>query len=217
MSAEHDKTDHLQLFEGKPTEHISKLMEILTPLATFKTYKQYRNIQLSNKNIPLCILLLKGSASVCRQKDSLVLTNTYAPAIMGLASLGMNQSEFFLRTETDVELGLLPAKQALECIQQHNLLISLMYLQAYFIQSLGEREVNIPGTSIYESICRHLLQLMDEPEEIRLSTSAYTYIQERTNFSRSRIMNILSALRQGEYIKIENGKLQYVGKLPDKF
>lgn len=187
------------------------------PLATFKSYKQYRNIQLINQSEPLCMLLTEGSATVCRNKDGMVVTNTYAPAIIGLGSLGISQSEFFLRTETDAKLGLIPITLALEIIQQQDLLIHLIYLQAFFIQSLGEREAHLSGITIYESICLHLLKLMQESEEIRQNTSAYTYIQERTNFSRSRIMNILSALKQGGYIKIENGKLQYVGKLPERF
>lgn len=217
MNSDNDKTTYLQVREGKPTEHINKLMEILTPLTTFKSYKQYRTIQLDNNNESSCILLIEGSVSVCRNKDGMVLTNTHAPTIIGIASLDIRQDNYFLRTETEIKAGILSAKTALDAIYQNDAIISLMNLQAYFIQTLMERENYLPGTTIYESICLHLLQLMREPEEIRQNTSAYTYIQERTNFSRSRIMNILSALKQGGYIKIENGKLQHVGKLPERF
>ncbi|AWH88363.1 winged helix-turn-helix transcriptional regulator [Limnobaculum parvum] len=217
MNSDDNKMRYIQIRDNKPQEHIDKLIEILTPLASFKSYKQYRNIQLNNKNEPLCVLLTEGGASVCRHKDGMVITNAYAPTILGLTALGIMQSHYFLRTETDVTLGMLPVEVALESITQHNALMDLMYLQAYFIHSLTEREYALPGITIYESICLHLLQLMHEPDEIRQNTSAYTYIQERTNFSRSRIMNILSALKQGEYIKMENGKLQFVGKLPERF
>lgn len=69
MNSDNDKTTYLQARDGKPIEHINKLMEILTPLATFKSYKQYRTIQLDNNNAPSCILLLEGSVSICRNKD----------------------------------------------------------------------------------------------------------------------------------------------------
>ncbi|MBK5145246.1 helix-turn-helix domain-containing protein [Budviciaceae bacterium BWR-B9] len=217
MNSDNDKTTYLQAREGKPTEHINKLMEVLAPLATFKSYKQYRTIQLTDKSVQLCLLLTEGSASICRHKDGMILTNMYAPAILGIATFNMREDEFFIRTETNVMLGSLPVELAVDSIRQNDLLLELINLQAYYIRVLGEREFNLPGISIYESICLHLLQLMHEPEGIRQNTSAYTYIQERTNFSRSRIMNILSALKQGGYIKIENGKLQHVGKLPERF
>ena len=58
---------------------------------------------------------------------------------------------------------------------------------------------------------------MQEPADLRQSNSAAKYILERTRLSRSTVMKMLSQLKQGGYIDIEDGVLKAVHRLPDKY
>ena len=55
---------------------------------------------------------------------------------------------------------------------------------------------------------------MQEPDAIRLNTTAAAYIKSRTYLSRSGIMRILSELRTGKYITMERGVLLDIHHLP---
>ncbi|EKA2160415.1 helix-turn-helix domain-containing protein, partial [Salmonella enterica] len=48
----------------------------------------------------------------------------------------------------------------------------------------------------------------------RESIIVLNFIQRRTGISRSRTMKILSELKKGGYIHIDNGRLTALGKLP---
>ena len=55
-------------------------------------------------------------------------------------------------------------------------------------------------------------------EETRMRTSILDYIQDRTLLSRSSILNVLSALKRGEYIAFKRGGyLQKMKELPESF
>ncbi|WP_449549072.1 helix-turn-helix domain-containing protein [Lelliottia amnigena] len=51
---------------------------------------------------------------------------------------------------------------------------------------------------------------------MRHAESTYNYIQNRCLLSRSGIMSVLSSLRAGGHIELENGKLVKINYLPDK-
>ncbi|PQQ61214.1 hypothetical protein C6H70_21800, partial [Klebsiella pneumoniae] len=50
-----------------------------------------------------------------------------------------------------------------------------------------------------------LTELADYPEAYRRQINVLSFIQRRTNLSRSRIMSILSELRKGGYITVHRG------------
>ena len=62
------------------------------------------------------------------------------------------------------------------------------------------------------------MEMIRLPEESRLRTSILDYIQERTHLSRSSILNVMFALKNGGYIDIKRGGyLLEVINLPEKF
>lgn len=75
----------------------------------------------------------------------------------------------------------------------------------------------IAQLSSYEIIRLQLLELMQEPERLRLNVTAANYIQNRTYLSRSGIMRILSQLRDAQCITLQRGVLLEVHSLPPKF
>ncbi|MFU0892663.1 helix-turn-helix domain-containing protein, partial [Kluyvera sichuanensis] len=58
---------------------------------------------------------------------------------------------------------------------------------------------------------------IDWDEDIRSRMGVLSYIQQRTRISRSVIAEVLSALRKGEYIEMEKGKLVSITRLPTHY
>ena len=64
----------------------------------------------------------------------------------------------------------------------------------------------------------HLQEMSQLPEETRMRISILDYIQERTHLSRSSVLNVLSALKNGNYIEFKRGGyLVNLNKLPERF
>ena len=64
----------------------------------------------------------------------------------------------------------------------------------------------------------HLQEMSQLPEETRMRVSILDYIQERTHLSRSSVLNVLSALKNGHYIEFKRGGyLTELNKLPEHF
>ena len=66
------------------------------------------------------------------------------------------------------------------------------------------------GVDSYLMVRTLLMELADYPEAYRQQINVLSFIQRRTNLSRSRIMSILSELRKGDYILIHRGVLKTI-------
>jgi hypothetical protein len=80
-------------------------------------------------------------------------------------------------------------------------------LLIYTASRVYEHCAQISQMSAYDIIRFQLVELMQEPEAIRLNMTAAAYIKSRTYLSRSGIMRILAELRTGKYITMERGVL----------
>ncbi|WNS34115.1 helix-turn-helix domain-containing protein [Enterobacter asburiae] len=87
----------------------------------------------------------------------------------------------------------------------------------YALKRFSEVYQNSAGLSTYELIRINLNALMEEEEELRLSINVSDYIQDKTRLSRSRVMKILSDLREGDFIEVKRGILLKVNKLPANY
>ncbi len=67
---------------------------------------------------------------------------------------------------------------------------------------MTNRDRNLIGQDAYSQIKALLLELWSYPESSRFEINAQNFIQQRTGLSRSRIMQVLSELKAGDYIKI---------------
>lgn len=90
-------------------------------------------------------------------------------------------------------------------------------LLIYTASRVYEHCAQISQMSAYDIIRFQLVELMQEPEAIRLNTTAAAYIKSRTYLSRSGIMRILAELRTGKYITMERGILLELHHLPRKY
>lgn len=79
------------------------------------------------------------------------------------------------------------------------------------------RDRQLIGTNHYQQIRSTLLTMIDWSDDIRSRIGVLNYIQQRTRISRSVIAEVLSALRKGEYIEMNKGKLVNITRLPTHY
>jgi DNA-binding IscR family transcriptional regulator len=54
-------------------------------------------------------------------------------------------------------------------------------------------------------------------ETLRMRVGVMSFIQRRTGISRSVVAEVLAALRQGNYINMDRGKLVSINRLPAEY
>jgi len=88
---------------------------------------------------------------------------------------------------------------------------------SYHTAYLFYRDALVVQQRTYAVIRNHLQEMGQLPEETRMRVSILDYIQERTYLSRSSVLNVLSALKSGNYIAFKRrGYLTGVNKLPER-
>lgn len=199
----------------RPSPHARNLSEHLVPYCDVKDYIKNKKLSLLFQGEPVCYLVLSGYVSVYRIEDQLLLANFTSPAIIGLSNNG--QDKVKIVTITKCTLARISKTAAMKIIDEKNLWKSL----AYFYMDFSEKvylsfDLNTHSNS-YEKIKSQLYELMAETKEYRNSVSVEQYIRDKTLLSRSGVMRILSALKNGGYIEIERGILININNLPDKY
>lgn len=112
----------------------------------------------------------------------------------------------------------LDADKAAELFRAEGVWEDVAALLSYHTAYLIFRDAQVLQQRTYSVIRNHLQEMILLPEETRLRTTILEYIQDRTLLSRSSILNVLSALKQGEYISFKRGGyLLDVRHLPESF
>ena len=112
----------------------------------------------------------------------------------------------------------LDADKAAELFRAEGVWEDVAALLSYHTAYLIFRDAQVLQQRTYSVIRNHLQEMILLPEETRLRTTILEYIQDRTLLSRSSILNVLSALKQGEYIAFKRGGyLLEVRHLPESF
>lgn len=203
--------------QDKPNAHIERLINCFTPHAnTFETNtKQIFNYSDHDENT--IFILRKGSVSLYRKHDNMILNSESAPFIFGMSQQTSSPEYLFLRTQEPCLISTLSLSEAHRLIGENKLWESLAKLLIYTIARVYAHCAKISQLSAYEIIRYQLFELMDESPEIRDTTTAANYIINRTFLSRSGTMRILAELRAGDYITIEKGILHSINHLPLKY
>lgn len=203
---------------SKPLEAIQRLTNALLPIAKKQVSPANRKFYYTRHGESICYLIQHGNIQLHRNQDGVVIHSIMAPAILGLSNFLISGAEdFFFTTKTETTLFALSTNKAKIIIENQQLWGFLSLFQAYFIRSMCEYSAKMTALPTYEIIRNQLLNLINEPEEIRSDTTAVQYIQERTLLSRSGIMNMLSQLRRGNYIQLDKGHLIGVDHIPLKY
>lgn len=204
---------------ARPDSAISELIDHFEPLG--QKIKVARGQKLSftdGRGHDFTFILTSGCVSVLRVQNDLTVSCVTAPMFMGLPDVLNPVGFHYLRAETDVELSIVPHETILrEMNKKMRLWKSATILFGYLVQRLVIRDTRIFGRSSYHIIRKLIIQLGEEPEIVRKQTRLAQYILDRTTISRSSVMDIISQLRMGEYIVLENGRLKGIKMLPAEF
>ena len=163
----------------------------------------------------ITIVIQHGAVSLHRNESNVLYGIVQNPAIFGLAAaVNKIKNDYMLVAETDCRGYYLPAIDTLQCLDRYHLWREAFYWMTWQTRMLELRDKQLIGTNHYHQIRSTLLMMMAWDERIRTRIGVLNFIQQRTRISRSVIAEVLSALRKGDYIKMEKGKLVSITRLP---
>ncbi|MCT4708138.1 helix-turn-helix domain-containing protein [Buttiauxella gaviniae] len=202
----------------RPESAIQRLIAILEPHGTPMEVIPRKRINWEYKEIPQFYIFKQGEISVLRATDGLVIATVSGQNLFGIAESIQPLRSHILRVETECTMLRLDASLAHEIITQEGMWKDIAVILAYYTTHLFYRDSVVVQQRTYSIIRGHLIEMNRLPEDSRLRTSILDYIQERTHLSRSSILNVMFALKNGGYIDIKRGGyLLEVINLPEKF
>lgn len=200
-----------------PVECIQALFSDLKSFAGEKYGKESQRFPLDKDGRRMCFLLYSGTCIVKRNVDSLVLCTITGPCIIGLHDIFHEKSDIQVIAVSETQYGIVMVDELLDFVEESHLWRNMSYMLMLSATRFSEYQQETVGISNYGLICNLLVSLNNENFEIRATTTALEYIQDRSNLSRSGIMKTLASLRDGEYIVIKKGLLIKLNTLPKKF
>lgn len=164
------------------------------------------------------IVLQKGAFSLRREDRQILVGMIQGPSIFGLAAAANPiLNHYSLTAEAECRGYFLPAKETLQCLDRYQLWREAFYWMAWQTRLLEQRDKQLIGANHYHQIRATLLMMRNWDDNMRARIGVLNYIQQRTRISRSVIAEVLAALRQGEYIQMEKGKLVGITRLPSEY
>ncbi|WP_413499396.1 helix-turn-helix domain-containing protein [Buttiauxella gaviniae] len=201
----------------RPESAIQRLIATLEPHGTPMEVIPRKRINWEYKEIPQFYIFKQGEISVLRATDGLVIATVSGQNLFGIAESIQPLRSHILRVETECTMLRLDASLAHEIITQEGMWKDIAVILAYYTTHLFYRDSVVVQQRTYSIIRGHLIEMNRLPEDSRLRTSVLDYIQERTLLSRSSILNVMFALKNGGYIDIKRGGyLLEVINLPEK-
>lgn len=201
----------------RPVFHIEKLIKELSDPKNHRCCAPKTIIPTHNNNEPITVLVHQGVVGLVRYSDGLLMGNAISPSIIGVNFICDSVKNMVVKARTKVVYETIPQANFEKTIREKSLWESVAYVVMQNNRRLVENHLLLTGVPSYTAIKNSLLQLIDEPEDIRYLVTASDYIQDRTLLSRSAVMKILSQLKHGGYIELKRGILLAINKLPDKY
>lgn len=168
-----------------------------------------------NTDASLITVVRQGTFKIERVEQNLLLAISLSPLIFGLSGLLFSPGvRYQLTALTQCEVYQLAGSQCEALIDEHQLWRDAFQWVSWMNKVQEARDVQLIGKSSYSQI-RATLQVMSGwNESLRARVGVMNYIQQRTHISRSVIAEVLAALRAGNYIEMNKGKLISVKRLP---
>jgi len=197
--------------------YANELVEHLLPHAEMKIIPARKKLFLTIGDENFCYLLTSGQATLHKEENNLVLATVTGPTLVGLGQLPEQTIKGYLKPLASCEIGVISHEKVLAVVEEHNLWKTATHHMIVVFNKLYAINQHLTARTSYALVRAQLNELMNEDISIRNSISAERYVRDKTNLSRSGIMRILSALREGGYIELSRGFLQKVNALPEKF
>ncbi len=162
-----------------------------------------------------CWFFKEGFFDIWRENNDIHVELLASPVLLSLSGDPIpSPLHYKLVTKTQCVGFRLPVQLAMDVIEKQGLWKSFCHWQTYQMRWFEWRDAQFIGTSTYAQIRSTLLTMASWDAEVRSQIGVISYIQTHTHISRSVIAEMLSALRKGNYIEMQKGKLVAVHKLP---
>ncbi|WP_414166023.1 helix-turn-helix domain-containing protein [Superficieibacter sp. BNK-5] len=210
--------------QSKPFAAINSIFTALLPFCTplfLSAGEIFPSVREDGENN--IILLEEGICSVFYTKTQLHAGVIFAPSVTGMgdsyaAHYNISKQPLYaMIAETDCKYYVIRQTDFLSCADKFDLWHDIARILMQRLILMGAREQEQVGVDSYLKVRVLLIEVWAYPEDYRQQINILKFIQRRTGLSKSRIMKILSELRKGGYISIDNGKLIQVKKLPAAF
>ncbi|QXY84594.1 hydrogen peroxide resistance inhibitor IprA [Salmonella bongori] len=203
---------------SKPLQEFSILDKYLSKQgARFEFVNDKEIICSSEESNTHTFVILDGVVSLIRG-DKVLIGIVQAPFIFGLADgLAKKESQYKLIAESGCIGYRLASSQTLSIIEQHQLWREAFCWLAWKNQVLELRDRQLIGNNSYDQIRATLITMIKWDEELRSRIGVMNYIHQRTRVSRSVVAEVLAALRKGNYIEMNKGKLVSINRLPSEY
>jgi len=202
----------------RPELSVQRLTALLEPIAEKMKVVPRKRITWTHKNRQQMYLFLGGELSVLRASDGLLIVTVYEPHLFGIAEMIQPVRGHLLRAETESTILRVDAQTAMDTFREHGAWEDVVTLLSYHTAYLFYRDALLVQQKTYAVIRSHLQEMSLLPEDTRMRVSILDYIQQRTHLSRSSVLNVLSALKNGNYINFKRGGyLVELNQLPERF
>ncbi|MEG1211374.1 MAG: helix-turn-helix domain-containing protein [Leclercia sp.] len=202
----------------RPEASVQRLTAVLEPIAEKMKVIPRKRMTWTHQGRPQLYLFLQGELSILRASDGLLIVTVYDAHLFGIAEMIQPTKGHILRAESESTILRVDAEQAAELFREQGLWQDAAAVLAYHTAYLFYRDALVVQQRTYSVIRSHLLEMMLLPEDARMRISILDYIQDRTLLSRSSILNVLSALKRGDYISFKRGGyLLDLKSLPESF
>lgn len=210
---------HNMPYLSKPHSEFIALDKHLAPRGVGFSLLPGQSVLLGDSRLSdVTIVLLKGALSLRREEHQILVGLIHGPSIFGLAAAASPiLNHYSLTAEAECRGYYLPAKETLQCLDRYQLWREAFYWMAWQTRLLEQRDKQLISANHYHQIRATLLMMRNWDDNIRARIGVLNYIQQRTRISRSVIAEVLAALRQGNYIQMEKGKLVGITRLPSEY
>ncbi len=130
---------------------------------------------------------------------------------------GEKEAQYKLIAESGCIGYRLSSSQTLAIIEQNQLWREAFCWIVWKSQVLELRDKQLIGNNSYDQIRATLMTMIEWDEELRSRIGVMNYIHQRTRVSRSVVAEVLAALRKGNYIEMNKGKLISINRLPSEY
>lgn len=212
-----EKAQDLVVFLKDQNLYSQELVEHLSPFVIFETYPPGKSFNYEIEGQRYCYLIRSGEVIMYRESDSVLLALIQAPALLGAGALLAKEMNIFITTSQTSEIAILTMDEIFTLLSRENLWETFSKQMQITLNKLLIATSRLTITDSYGLLRAQLIELMREPEAFRKGITAEKYIRSKTRLSRSGIMRILSDLKAGGYIVLEDGILKKINKLPEKY
>ncbi|AUV00845.1 hypothetical protein C2U51_07430 [Enterobacteriaceae bacterium ENNIH1] len=176
-----------------------------------------QRIPFTIKNKKYIYFLSEGKVDIHRATDDILLFSLRAPALLGIIALNGENIYHYLKTATDSKLISIEKNSFIELINTQSLWREIYIISTEMANFFFKRDERFNSKNVYNIIKNNLEVLWELPQNEREKISVFKFIMSRSNISRSSLNNILRELSDGQYIKINRGRLLDMKNLPERY